>query len=284
MNSVGISQRLRRVALNVVATICVIFILAPLVIIIVNSFNSIAYNQFPPPGFSLRWYKHLAEVPEFLDSAIYTVALALLSTLLAVVIGAMASYALVRGQLFARGLISGLILSSLVVPKIVLGVGLFVFFAKIGVYGQLWTLVVSHALISLPFVVALVSASLIGLDRTLEEAARDLGASGFRAFSRVILPQIRVSVIIASLFAFIVSFDQLESTIFLLRPGTETLPIAIFNYTIKYQDPTVAALSSLMIAFSVLLVIVAAALLRRGTVFQLLAPIQAPGRDLGNDG
>lgn len=264
------SHRLRHGSLRVATTLCVIFIMAPLIIIVLNSFNSVAYNKFPPPGLSLRWYQHLADVPEFWDSAVYTVVLAVLSTALAVVVGTMAAHALVRGHLFARGLISGLILASLVVPKIVLGVGLFVFFAKLQVYGAFWTLVVSHALICLPFVVALTSAALVGLDATLEEAARDLGASAFRAFTRIVYPQIRASMIVAALFAFIVSFDQLESTIFLLRPGTETLPIAMFNYTIKYQDPTIAALSSLMIAFSVFLVAAVGILLKRGALVGLL--------------
>ncbi|TMR05009.1 ABC transporter permease [Actinomadura soli] len=268
------AARVRRLILHVITALCVFFVLAPLVVVILNSFSSVSYNKFPPPGFSLKWYENIFQVPEFGNSAVYSLVLAALSTVLATVIGAMASYAFVRGRLFAKGLISGAILASLVVPKIVLGVGLFVFFAKIGGYGQLWSVVVSHAVISLPFVVTLVSAAMVGLDRSLEEASRDLGASPFTTFRQIVLPQIRVSITVGALFAFIVSFDQLESTIFLLKPGTETLPIALFNYTIKHQDPTVAALSSLMILFSVALVIVAAVLLKRGNAMEALRRTQ----------
>lgn len=261
----------RRSLLVVFCALAAAFILSPLLIIILNSFNSAAYSPFPPPGLSLHWYRNLLSgTGDFGPAALYTLALACLSTLVSVTVGTLASHVLQRRRFRGSELVRAGLLMPIVLPKILLGVGLFVFFSQAHIYGSLWSLALTHALISLPFVVAIVSAALVGADPSLEEASRDLGAGGLRTFWLVTFPQIRTAMITSALFAFIVSADQLESTILLTRPGRTTLPVAMYNYVLQYQDPTIAALSSLVIAVSAVLVILAGILLRRGDTVSVL--------------
>jgi putative spermidine/putrescine transport system permease protein len=142
-----------------------------------------------------------------------------------------------------------------VLPKIVLGVALFMFFVRVRLIDNYSSLLITHVLVILPFVIAMVSAALANFDWTLQEAAMDLGAGPIRTFFRIILPQISLSLAIAGLFAFITSFDQVETTIFMVRTGSNTLPVEMFLYLQKWQDPTIAALSSLLILFAIVLVL-----------------------------
>jgi putative spermidine/putrescine transport system permease protein len=136
------------------------------------------------------------------------------------------------------------------------------FFVRVRLIDNYSSLLVTHVLVILPFVIAMVSASLANFDWTLQEAAMDLGAGPVRTFFRVILPQISVSVTIAGLFAFITSFDQVETTIFMVRTGSNTLPVEMFLYLQKWQDPTIAALSTLLILFAIAIVLVMSILVR----------------------
>ncbi len=240
----------RYVLLWVFAALCVLFILSPLAIVVVNSFSSVAYNVFPPEGFSTRWYQNLAGQTAFYAGAWRSIVLASLATLGALIIGTMAAYALVRYPPPMPNLFKALLLSPIVMPKIVLGVALFMFFVRIKMMGGYSSLLVTHMLVVLPFVISLVSVALYSFDWTLQEAAMDLGAGPLQTFFRVILPEISVSVIIAGVFAWVTSFDQVETTLFLVRPGDNTLPIEMFLYLQKWQDPTIAALSTVLILFA----------------------------------
>jgi putative spermidine/putrescine transport system permease protein len=262
--------RARYILLTTFVVAAVVYIVAPTLIVVISSFNSKAYNPFPPLGLSWRWYQSVNAHEEFKSAAILSIALAVSSSAIAVVVGAMAAYSLVRRRPPGHGLFNALLLSPIVMPRIVLGVGLFALFATINIYGTFWSIMLAHALMSLPFTFALIAAALVGLDPSLEEAAQDLGARRLRAFFRVVLPQIRVPVVIGALIAFIGSLDQLESTIFLTRPGGNTLPVEMYDYTLQWQDPTTAALSTFILAFSLLLVVAIALLLRRGNMVGIL--------------
>lgn len=247
-----------------------LYVLAPIIFVIVNSFSSVAYNVFPPPGFSLRWYEHVLQQKNFFDAFYRSIYVALITTGIALAIGTIASLALVRSHFRGREALKAFFLSPIVMPKIVLGVAMFIFFVKIKFYGNVTSLILSHIVITLPFVVAVVTANLIGLNQSLEEAAMDLGATRVATFFRVILPQIWPGLIIAGIFSFITSFDQVETSIFLVRPENNTLPIEMFLYMEKWQDPTIAALSALLIAFSVVVLIVTSIVLKKVNIFQML--------------
>lgn len=247
-------MRARHVALAAFTLLACLFILAPLAVTVLNSFSSVAYNVFPPPGFSLQWYANLFAQAPFAEAALRSVVLASLVTALSLLIGIMAAYALMRHPIRGAELIRGFVLAPVVVPKIVLGVAVFMFFVRLGVSDSYISLLLTHTLVSFPFVVAVVSAALANFDWSLEEAARDLGAGRLTTFRRVLLPEIRVSVLVGAVFAFMTSFDQVETTLFLTRPGSNTLPIEMFLYLQKWQDPTIASLSVVLILFAVVLV------------------------------
>jgi putative spermidine/putrescine transport system permease protein len=253
---------MRHFALGGFTVLAGLFILAPLVVIVINSVSSVAYNVFPPPGLSWRWYANLAAQDAFYAAALRSVVLALLAMSLSLIIGTMAAYALVRYRLPGRHLIKSFVLAPIVVPKIVLGVAVFMFFVRLGLADNYSSLLLTHTLVAFPFVVAVVSAALANFDRSLEEAALDLGASHLTSFFRVVLPQISASILVSAVFAFMTSFDQVETTLFLVRPGSSTLPIEMFLYLQKWQDPTIAALSVVLILFACVLVVVLGTVLR----------------------
>jgi putative spermidine/putrescine transport system permease protein len=235
----------RDAALRTALCLGVGFILLPLLIVVLYSFSSVAYGVFPPPGLSLRWYGHLLQQPAFGRAFVRSLLVGLASTSVALVVGLLAALALVRGRFPGRDALQAFLLSPIVMPKIVLGVGWFIFFARL--------------------------ANLVGLDPALEEAAQDLGASRATVLLRIVVPQIRSGLTVSALLAFLVSFDQVESSLFLTRGENNTLPIEMFLYMEKWQDPTVAALSSLLILFAFTLV-VGGLLLARGVDLRRILP------------
>ncbi|MFI4983386.1 MAG: ABC transporter permease, partial [Nevskiales bacterium] len=150
---------MRHLALGGFTVLAGLFILAPLVVIVINSVSSVAYNVFPPPGLSWRWYANLAAQDAFYAAALRSVVLALLAMSLSLIIGTMAAYALVRYRLPGRHLIKSFVLAPIVVPKIVLGVAVFMFFVRLGLADNYSSLLLTHTLVAFPFVVAVVSAA-----------------------------------------------------------------------------------------------------------------------------
>jgi putative spermidine/putrescine transport system permease protein len=181
----------------------------------------------------------------------------------------MTAYALVRYRPRGHSALKAIFLSPVVLPKMVLGVAVFMLVVKIGFYGSSWNLVLTHTLICVPFVIAIVAASLANFDWSLQEAALDLGSRPLPTFLKVILPQISVSVFISGLLAFVTSFDQVETTMFLMRPGESTLPIEMFLYLQRWQDPTIAALSSVLIVFAIFLLVLTSLVLGRRKITTL---------------
>jgi putative spermidine/putrescine transport system permease protein len=226
------------------------FTLLPLAIVVTYSFSSVAYGVFPPPGFSLRWYANLWGQAAFRGAFLRSVVVGVVATTTALAAGLLCALVLVRSNVPGRELLRAFLLSPIVMPKIVLGVGWFIFFARLNLQGGLAPLILAHTVVVLPFAITILSANLVGLDPSVEEAAQDLGASPARTLWHVVLPQIRGGLLVSALLAFIVSFDQVESSIFLVRGDNSTLPIEMFLYMEKWQDPTIAALSTALIAFA----------------------------------
>jgi len=258
------AEAARNALLRTTLALGVGFILMPLLIVIAYSFSSVAYGVFPPPGLSLRWYGHLLSLASFRGAFGRSVSIALVATALALISGLLCALVLVRARFPGKELLRGFLLSPIVMPKIVLGVGWFIFFARLGMQGGVVPITLAHIIVVLPFIINILAANLVGLDISLEEAAQDLGAGTPTVLWRIVLPQIRSGLIISALLAFIVSFDQVESSIFLTRGENNTLPIEMFLYMEKWQDPTIAALSALLILFAAALV-AAGLLVARGT-------------------
>jgi putative spermidine/putrescine transport system permease protein len=258
-------------ALRVVLVAVLVFMLSPLVFVVINSFNSAAFNSFPPQGFSLRWYEFVLGYLPFREGMTNSLIIATASTLVAVPAGALAALALVRGKIVARGALRAYFLSPLVMPKVAVGIAVFILLIRLRLFGTTASLVLVHAMLSLPFCIVLLTASLVSVNRTLEEAAMDLGAGPLRTFWQITLPQIRAGLVVATVFSFITSFDETEASIFLVRPSNTTLPIQMFLYVEQYQNPTLAALSTVLIALTIVVVILALRFVRGAELARLVA-------------
>lgn len=226
----------------------VLYLLAPIIVVIGTAFTTTAYPVFPPEGFTLRWFEKFLHTAEFVESIKISAMLAASSTLVAAVLGTSSALALARFKIPGKATISALLLSPILFPTIVLGLALLVFSNMIGIAGTFVNLVCAHVVLITPFVIRMVMVSLAQFDPAIEEAARNLGAGRWRTFFLITLPLIRPGVLAGSVFAFILSFDELVVTLFLSAPGLQTLPIRIYTYVEYSSDPTISAISTVLIA------------------------------------
>ncbi len=229
------------------------FVVLPLVVVIWLSFIANRIIAFPPSGYTLSWYSRAFAAAEFRDGLLLSLQLGIAAVLGSLVLGIPAALALVRGRFAGREALQTLLLSPLVVPGIVGGSALFMAYIEfevatdIAIAGSLPGLVAAHVLIAMPWTVRLVGASLVSVDRAVEEAAANLGAGPGRVFLLVTLPMIRPGLIAAALFSFVISFIDLEKSLFLVGPGRTTLQIALVNYLEWNLDPTVGAVATVQI-------------------------------------
>jgi len=242
------------IAMSVVAYL---YMLGPIAVVVVESFNASDQMRFPPRQWSARWFYALAENAEFLTSFRVSLVLAIVTALIATVAGTLAAYSLVRHRRPHQAGIETLLLAPLYVPRVLLGMALLLTLSKLSLTGSLIGMAIGHVLITLPFVVRTVSASLAGVDPATEEAARILGATWRQAFLRVTAPQMRSGVVAGAVFAFIISFSDVYLALFIAGPTTITLPLRLFNYMEWEQTPLVAAVSTVQVAL-ILAVMVAA--------------------------
>jgi putative spermidine/putrescine transport system permease protein len=219
----------------------------PLVMTAYISLFRDAVVVFPPSGYSTAWYTRIGEFPRFGESLGTSLRIAALATIGSLAIGIPASLALVRYRFLGRGVLNVLLLSPLTVPGVVIGLSIYVLVVEVEIatevplIGSDLVLAAAHLLITTPWVVRLCVANLIGLDRSVEEAAANLGARPWSVLWRVTLPMMRQGIVAAALFAFIVSFENIEMTLFLISPGVMTLPISVLQYLEYRIDPLVAA-------------------------------------------
>jgi putative spermidine/putrescine transport system permease protein len=232
-------------------------LLLPLLIVVVISFTSGAGVDFPPPGYSLRWFEYIAQRPEFVSGTVNSLVLAVVATVLALALGVLASFGLVRYRFRGKGLVEALFLAPLVVPSLIIGVSLLYFFSSLGFTDAFQRLVLAHLILTVPYTIRSVSATLYGLDPSYEEASRVMGAGTLRTFRKVVLPMIRPGIVVACLFAFIVSFDNFNLSIFLIDGNTVTLPVRIFTYLNFQFDPSIAAISTVLLVATVAVLAIA---------------------------
>ena len=233
-----------------------LFLLAPIVVVVVWSFSDSATLTFPPEGWSLRWFRYLAGRDEFIDAAVVSAQVSALSSLGAVVLGILASLALVRKRVPGRAAIEALLMGPLVLPGIITGVALLQFFTIIGLLHSFERLFLGHLVICTPYAIKSITACLYGIDPSLEEASRTLGASAWRTFRRILLPLLRPGLIAAFIFSFVTSFDNVVVSIYLIGADTVTLPVRILTYVEWQFDPSIAAISTIFIVVTTVLVIV----------------------------
>jgi putative spermidine/putrescine transport system permease protein len=226
-----------------------LFVLFAPLTVIYYSFSPGVVLEVPPSDLTLRWYANLLEQERLVAGIGYSTLVALFAAASALLVGVPAAYALARGRFPGREAISGLLLSPLNLPGIVLAMGILMVLARfaIPVVGSVWPLLAAHLLVTVPWVIRTVTAGLEQSDPHLEEAARGLGASPLAAFFLVTIPSVRPSIVAGAIFAFIVSFGNFALSLFFASGRITTLPVAIFEYIDQFQDPTVAAASTLVI-------------------------------------
>ncbi len=233
------------------ATIILTFLVVPTLVVVPMSFSSASYLTFPPPGWSFRWYENFFALDKWTDAALLSLEIGVITTVLSTLLGSIAAYSLVRTD-STRGLLMGLFVSPILVPPIVLAVGLYALYIDLGILGTKLGLVIGHSISSMAYVVVIVSATLSRFDFNLERASMSLGAGPIRTFFRITLPVIRPGIIAGALFAFINSFDELVVSVLVSGVGRQTLPVVMWSNLRNEIDPTVAAISTMLVLLPLL--------------------------------
>jgi putative spermidine/putrescine transport system permease protein len=233
------------------------FLLLPIVIVVLASFNAGEYLTFPPQGFSLRWYASFFRSQPFMDAFALSLQVAATSMVLAAAFGTSAALYYVRFARRGKEALRFLVIAPLLLPEILTAIALLFFYYQIGLGTRtVIGLQIGHVLITLPFVFLSVVSALYNINPSLEEAARSLGAGTWTVFRRVTLPLIKPGVITGAMLAFIISFDLFSISLLLKGIGTTTLPIQLFDYLRWDYDPTAAAVSTVSIVLTLAVVLV----------------------------
>ena len=253
----------QRLWLYAVAILTLLFLVAPVMIVFPISFSDSRFLSFPPEEWSLRWYRNFFGSSEWMAATWVSLRVAAGACALAGVLGLAAAYAIhqIGGRLGRWSEI--LLLLPLMVPLIITAVGVFFVYAELGLIATVPGMVLSHTMLTLPFVVVTARSGLKGFDMSLERAARSLGASRLRAFFDVTLPQISGSVIAGAVFAFIYALDEVVVALFISGGQNATLTKRMFTALRDEIEPTIAAISALLIAFSLLVALLGMALGQR---------------------
>ncbi|MBL4935098.1 ABC transporter permease [Clostridium sp. YIM B02515] len=242
--------------LTLFVSLVYIFLIAPLLIIVVTAFDSSNVMAFPPKGFSMKWFINVFSSDTFMTTLGISVKVAVLATIIALIIGVPAAYALSRKSYRGKAVIQNIFLSPIIVPGVVLG---FAFFRFLVIKLQLEvfaSLLIGHVIIVIPYIIRVVGSSLENLDFSIEEAAVSLGATKVKAFFMVVLPNITSGVIAAFMLAFINSFNNVPASLFLTGPGVSTLPISMMTYVEYNYDPTISALSVILMILTVFIMFI----------------------------
>ena len=240
----------QRVWLYILATIIMFLLVIPTVIVIPMSFSESQYLEFPPREWSLRWYQEYLNTPRWVNATITSFKVATLTMLVATPFGTMAAYGLfVSGGRMSKMLFFTL-MTPMIVPVILIAIGTFYVFGRIGLVNSIFGLVMAHTVLSVPIVMIIVTSALRTYDLNQERVAQSLGSTRIRAFFEITLPQLKFSIVTAALLAFLTSFDEVIISIFLSGGGNSTLTKQMFSALRDYIDPTIAAISTLMILLS----------------------------------
>ena len=245
-----------------------IFLIGPILVIMPLSFNSEPYFTYPMAGFSLRWYDEIfGDSPLSIlwqRSIVNSVIIAVCATILATTLGTLAALGMTRINFRGKGMLLAILISPIVVPIVITAVGMFYFYAKIGLVGTLAGITLAHTVLGVPFVVITVTATLVGFDQNMVRAGAILGAGPIRVFFMVTLPLILPGVLAGALFAFATSWDELIIVLFLATTEEHTIPRRMWSGIRELISPTIASAATILIILSIILMVVMELLRRRG--------------------
>ncbi|KLU22380.1 polyamine ABC transporter permease [Caballeronia mineralivorans PML1(12)] len=243
-------ERVWYFALRGLAVLTLLYLILPVLAIVPLSFSSSTFLVYPIPGWSLRWYENLIGSAEWRMAAKNSFIVAPSATVVATVLGTLAAIGLTKANFRGKALLMAVLISPMIVPVVVVGVGMYLFFAPLGLANTYIGLILAHASLGVPFVVTTVAATLQGFNYNLVRASLSLGANPVTTFFRITLPVIAPGVISGALFAFATSFDEVVVTLFLAGANQTTLPRQMFTGIRENISPTIAALATILIVFS----------------------------------
>ena len=246
-----------RIVFAVFCTLVLLYLILPVLIIAPMSFSSARFLTFPPPSLSLRWYQEYVGNPAWMQATRVTLTVAGFTVLIATPLGVAAAYAISNSSLRIMRLVHLTSMLPLVVPIIIIAVGIFFVYARVGLIATMPGLVLANVMLGLPYVITSVVAGLRSFDATQEMVARSLGMNRFRSFLVVTLPQIKASVLTGAIFAFISALDETVVALFISGGQYQPLTKRMFTSLRDEIDPTIAAISTLMTAVSFILVVLA---------------------------
>lgn len=231
-----------------------LFLIGPFIMIFLTSFSTDSIMKFPPEGFTLAWYEKALGIRMFRTTFWISLKTGLAATATALLLGVPVAYANIRYNYRGKGIVELLFASPAIVPGMIVGFALLRYFVYVSDMPIIMGLYLGHTAILLPYTVRVVSSSLRNFDADVEQAAVSLGSSPFHAFFAVVLPNIRAGLVAAFILAFITSFNNVPVSLFLTGPGVATLPIQMLSYMEYYYDPTISALSSIIIVITIIIV------------------------------
>jgi putative spermidine/putrescine transport system permease protein len=255
-------ERVWRAALIIICASTLLFLIAPIIVIMPLSFNSEPYFTYPMPGLSMKWYADFFQDPRWLNALKVSVIVGLASTTLSMTLGTLAALGLSRANFPYRATIMALLISPMIVPVVITAVGMYFFFADLGINNTYFGIILAHTALATPFVVITVTATLTGFDQSLIRAGASLGASPMTVFRKVTFPLILPGMISGALFAFVTSFDEVVVVLFIASPDQRTLPKQMFSGIREQISPTITAAAT-MLVFAAAAMLITVELLRR---------------------
>jgi putative spermidine/putrescine transport system permease protein len=233
-----------------------IFLVVPTLLVIPMSFSASQYLEFPPREWSLRWYRSYFGSASWMQATWTSLKAGLLTALVATPLGTLAAYGLLVSRFRRAGVLTAVLLTPMVVPVILIGIGVFYAYVRLKLVNTMTGLVLAHSMLAIPVVMMVVSSALKSFDLNQERVARSLGASRTKAFLLVTLPQIRFSVVTGAVLAFLTSFDEIIVSLFISGGDNSTLTRNMFNALRDQVDPTIAAISTLIVLITSLLLVI----------------------------
>lgn len=261
-----------RYGLWVFSALTLIFLIAPILVIMPLSFNSEPYFSYPMPGLSWRWYEDFFTSERWTSALEMSIIVASLATCASTVLGTLAALGLSRANFPGKALVMSVLISPMIVPVIITAVAMFFFFSVVGVLNTTLGLVMAHTVLATPFVVITVTATLSGYDHGLTRAAASMGATPIHTFRKVTLPLILPGIVSGGLFAFVTSFDEVVVVLFIASPEQRTLPKQMFSGIREMISPTITAAATLLILFAVTMLTVVELLRRRSARLRGIKP------------
>lgn len=255
--------RMARVAHYVFGVMMVLFLVGPLLAVVPLSFSAGSFLSYPMPGLSTQWYSKVFTTGPWMDALTNSLIVGLFSTTLALVLGTAAAFAFSRKNLPASRALLAFMISPMIIPSVISGLGMYFLFSQLGLTSSLAGLVIAHTVLATPFVVITVTATLQAFDMNLLRAAASLGASPLRAFFNVVIPLIAPGLFSGALFAFMTSFDEIVVALFIGGPAQRTLPRQMFDGIRDSIDPSILAMSSFLLLVAIACLLVAGGLAQR---------------------